>query len=85
MGRGLSQLQRRILAAAEAMEYVAAADLVEAAFHNGRIRRHVVAISVSRAISRLQDRELVERVSVQKVDGRRVPGIRKALPVVQSN
>jgi hypothetical protein len=76
MGRGLSTLQRQILAAADASEFVTIAGLVEATFHNGSQRRPVVRATVSRAVSALQDRGLIQRVSLQS-GRRKISAVRK--------
>jgi hypothetical protein len=76
MGRGLSPLQRQILTAADASEFVSISTLVEATYHGGCQRRPVVRTTVSRAVSALQDRGLIERVSLQS-GRRKIPAIRK--------
>ncbi len=45
-------------------------------YNSGTDNRRSVQASASRAISRLQDRGLVERVSIPGPSGRHVPGVR---------
>jgi DNA-binding MarR family transcriptional regulator len=66
----LSKQQRAILAALEAQSPLAIKTLYEP-------KNLVARASTSRAISRLQDRKLVERVSIE-CDRRRIPGVRLA-------
>ncbi len=66
----LSKQQRAILAALEEQSPLAIKTLYEP-------KNLVARASTSRAISRLQDRKLVERVSIAH-DRRRIPGVRLA-------
>jgi DNA-binding MarR family transcriptional regulator len=75
MGRGLSQRQQRILS------ILGAADESEGIVRIRDLRNSTCGSpsSLSRSISRLQDRGLVERLSVHRDDapGRNMPAIRK--------
>jgi hypothetical protein len=69
MGRGLSELQKEILTLISGNGYVAVRSLYE---HFGSVRDSKLATTravVCRAISRLQNRGLLERVSL--IEGRR--------------
>ncbi len=68
MGRGLSAKQQRILSILDETEHVRIRDL--------RNRVGGSRSSLSRSISRLQDRGLVERLSIQHED-RIMPAVRK--------
>jgi len=68
MGRGLSQKQHRILSILDEAEHVRIREL--------RNRVGGSRSSLSRSISRLQDRGLVDRLSIQH-KGRVMPAVRK--------
>lgn len=75
MGRGLSQKQQRILAILHGADQPSG--IVRIRELRNRVRGSPQCLS--RSISRLQDRGLVERLSIQHEDtpGRNMPAVRK--------
>ncbi len=75
MGRGLSSFQKEILALLSAKECVTIRALFEHFARHSASNYLTVRASLSRAISRLADRELVECISL-KIGRRNVPAVR---------
>jgi hypothetical protein len=75
MGRGLSTLQKEILSFLGKQELTRVKTLFDHFVRPGAVNRKAITPTISRAVSRLADRGLVERGFVE-IGPRKIPAVR---------